>query len=133
MLRRRDASWSNPRVLAILAIIFVCGATCGAVVTRAVLHARMARRTSQQRTIDAARTYGLTRLRTELNLSPGQEAKITKLLDDYGKYYQNIEDEREDVAEHGRRHILDVLTPEQRKRFNEMFGSPGSQARAAQQ
>lgn len=73
--------------------------------------------------MDAARTYGLSRLRTELSLSPDQEAKITKLLDDYGKYYQNIEDEREDVAEHGRRHILDVLNPEQRKRFNEMFGS----------
>jgi hypothetical protein len=80
----------------------------------------------QQRTIEAARSYGLTRLRVELNLSPDQDAKITKLLDDYGKYYQNIEDEREDVAEHGRRHILDVLSPEQRKRFNEMFGAPAA-------
>jgi Spy/CpxP family protein refolding chaperone len=132
MLRRRDASWSNPRVLAILAIIFLCGATCGAVVTSAVLHAKFARKTAQQRTIDAARMYGLIRLRKELNLSPDQEAKITKLLDDYGKYYQNIEDEREDVAEHGRRHILDVLTPEQRKRFNAMFGSQAGQVRQAQ-
>lgn len=132
MLRRTDASWSNPRVLAILAVIFLCGATCGAVVTRALLHARMTVAAHQQRTIDAARTYGLKRMRTELNLSPDQEAKITKLLDDYGKYYQNIEDEREDVAEHGRRHILDVLTPEQRKRFNEMFGSPANEAKETQ-
>lgn len=126
MLRQRDASWSNPRVLAILALIFLCGATCGAVVTRSVLHWRMRTPAGQQRTIEAARSYGLTRLRVELNLSPDQDAKITKLLDDYGKYYQNIEDEREDVAEHGRRHILDVLSPEQRKRFNEMFGAPAA-------
>ena len=132
MLRRRDASWSNPRVLGILAVIFVCGAMCGAVVTHAVLHARMAVRAPQQRTMDAARTFGLKRLRVELNLSPDQEAKITKLLDDYGKYYQNIEDEREDVAEHGRRHILDVLTPEQQKRFNAMFGAPGPEVQHAQ-
>lgn len=132
MLRRKDATWSNPRVLAILAVIFVCGATCGAAVASAVLHARMAVHAPQQHTMDAARTYGLKRLRTELNLSPDQEAKITKLLDDYGKYYQNIEDEREDVAEHGRRHILDVLTPEQQKRFNAMFGAPVSEVQVTQ-
>jgi hypothetical protein len=124
MLRQNDAGWTNPRVLAILAVIFLCGAACGSVITRSLLHLRMENRISHQRTIEAARSYGLERLRSELNLSPAQEQKITKLLDDYGKYYQNIEDEREDVAEHGRRHILDLLTPEQRKRFNEMFTPP---------
>lgn len=44
-----------------------------------------------------------------------------KILDDYGKFYQNIEDEREDVAEYGRRRILNALTPEQQIRFNEMI------------
>jgi hypothetical protein len=44
-----------------------------------------------------------------------------QVLDDYGKYYQNIEDEREDVAEHGRRRILDTLTPDQQTRFNRIF------------
>ncbi len=121
MLRQKDAGWTNPRVLAILAVIFLCGAACGSVVTRTLLHSRIEARVSHQRTIEAARSYGLERLRSELNLSPAQEQRITKLLDDYGKYYQNIEDEREDVAEHGRRHILDLLTPEQRKRFNQMF------------
>lgn len=124
MLRHNDASWTNPRVLLILAMIFLCGAMCGSVVTRSLLHSRMEVRAGQQRTIEAARSYGLEHLRTELNLSPAQEASLTKLLDDYGKYYQNIEDERQDVAEHGRRHILDMLTPEQRKRFNELFGQP---------
>ncbi|HEX4169398.1 MAG TPA: hypothetical protein VHZ55_28385 [Bryobacteraceae bacterium] len=45
-----------------------------------------------------------------------------KVLDDYGKFYQNIEDEREDVAREGRRQILEALTPEQQKRFNEIIG-----------
>jgi hypothetical protein len=44
------------------------------------------------------------------------------VLDDYGKYYQNIEDEREDVAEHGKQRILSVLDERQKKRFNEIFG-----------
>ena len=42
-------------------------------------------------------------------------------LDDYAKYYQNIEEERQDVAEHGRRRILSVLNPEQQKLFRAMF------------
>ncbi len=41
-----------------------------------------------------------------------------KILDDYGKFYQNIEDEREDVAEDGKKRILEVLTPDQRRLFN---------------
>lgn len=44
-----------------------------------------------------------------------------KILDDYGKFYQNIEDEREDVAEYGRKRLLETLTPEQRTRFNQMI------------
>ena len=128
MLRTEDAGWSNPKVLTILAVIFLCGATFGSVITRSFLHSRMIVRADPHRPIEAARSYGLERLRIELNLSPVQEATITKVLDDYGKYYQNIEDEREDVAEHGRRHILEILTPDQRKRFNEIFGPP----RAAQ-
>ena len=64
---------------------------------------------------------GLGSLKAKLNLTPAQEQIITKILDDYGKFYQNIEDEREDVAEDGRRRILEALTPDQRTRFNEMI------------
>jgi len=70
--------------------------------------------------IEKARHVGLAALKTKLNLTPAQERVVTKVLDDYGKFYQNIEDERQDVAEYGRRQILEVLTPEQRARFNEM-------------
>ena len=52
-----------------------------------------------------------------LRLTPDQEKTVMKELDDYAKYYQNIEEEREDVAEHGRQRIYFVLTPEQRKRL----------------
>jgi hypothetical protein len=47
-----------------------------------------------------------------------------KVLDAYGKYYQNIEDEREDVAEHGKQRILSVLNPDQKKRFLDLLKNP---------
>ena len=79
--------------------------------------------------LEAARQVGVARLRADLNLTEAQEKTVMKVLDDYGKFYQNIEDEREDVAEYGKRRILAVLTPEQRSRFNDIFGKrvPASQ------
>ena len=122
MLRRDEAGWSNPKVLAVIALIFLCGAAVGSAVTRGYLHSRMAAPPGEQLTIEAARRVGLERLKAQLNLSPAQEQTVMKVLDDYGKYYQNIEDDREDVAAHGKQRILEVLNEQQKKRFNEIFG-----------
>jgi vacuolar-type H+-ATPase subunit H len=123
MLRQNDTGWANPKVLTILAIIFLCGAAVGSTVTRSYLHSKMFPQRQHQR-LDEAQRVGLTRLKTELNLSADQEKVVTEVLDDYAKYYQNIEDEREDVAEHGERRILDILTPAQQKKFSQIFGRP---------
>ncbi len=123
MPQRNDARWSNPKVLAILAVVFLCGAAFGSAVTRAYLHARMFDAPHDQLAIEAARRVGLGPLKVQLNLTPEQVQTVTKVLDDYGKYYQNIEDDREDVAEHGKQRILDVLNDQQKKRFNEIFSS----------
>lgn len=120
MFREDDDGWSNPKVLTIFALIFLCGLATGAAITRAYLHRHMLG-LGNTATMEAARHYGVNRLKTELNLKPDQEKTIIQVLDDYGKYYQNIEDEREDVAEHGRRRILDVLDSDQQARFNRMF------------
>ena len=71
--------------------------------------------------IESARRFGLQNLKGELNLSPEQEHFITQELDDYSKYYQNIEDERLDVAEHGKQRILNVLNDSQKRKFNDLF------------
>lgn len=107
-------------MLAIFGVIFLCGLAAGSVLTRAYLHARMPAVT-QGRTIEAAQRFGLSRLKTTLNLTSAQELTITEVLDDYSKYYQNIEEQREDVAEHGKQRILDVLDERQKNRFNEIF------------
>jgi hypothetical protein len=63
----------------------------------------------------------LAALKRQLHLTPEQEATVDRELDDYAKYYQNIEEEREDVAEHGVYRILAVLTPEQKHEFLRLF------------
>jgi len=112
MLQSDEASWSNPKVLITLVVIFLCGAAFGSVLTRSYIHQRIDKHSVP---------ITLQNLKAELKLTPDQEKTITKELDDYVKYYQNIQEQRDDVAAVGRRHILDVLTPEQKKRFNEIF------------
>ena len=122
MLRHSHVTWSNPRVLATLAVIFLCGAAVGSVITRGLLHSHI-EVTRSAPAIEQARRIGLGTLKTELNLTPAQEKVITKILDDYAKFYQNIEDEREDVAAVGKQRILEALTPDQRQRFNTLLGT----------
>jgi len=101
-------------------VIFLCGGTFGSLVTRTYLHSRIPA-LAQPTAIEEAQRYGLEPLKKQLNLTPAQEQLIDHELDEYAKYYQNIEDEREDVAEHGRQRILAVLNAQQRRRFNELL------------
>ncbi len=121
MLRQEEDGWANPKVLVIFAVIFLCGAAFGSAVTRTYLHAKLFS-AKQYHGMDAAQHIGLTGLRTRLSLTPAQEKIVMKELDDYAKYYQNIEEERDDVAAHGREHILRVLTAEQQRKFNQIYG-----------
>lgn len=52
----------------------------------------------------------LARWQTELNLTAAQSAQLQMILDDFNKYYDNV------LAE-GHERILQVLTPEQRLKF----------------
>lgn len=107
-------------MLVVLAIVFLCGLAVGAAAMRTYLHARMFP-TPEQHAIEQARRLGLDRLKTELDLTPQQDRAITGILDDYGKYYENLEDQRDDAAEMGRERILEVLNPSQKQRFNKIF------------
>jgi hypothetical protein len=120
MPNRKDNGWSNPKVLVILAIIFVCGVAVGSAITRSYLRNVM-NPASSVRAVEVARQVGVARLKTELNLTPAQEKSLMQVLDDYGKYYQNIEDDRDDVAAHSQQLILNLLTTGQQKRFKQIL------------
>jgi hypothetical protein len=108
-----DASWSNPKILLVLVLIFLCGTAVGSAVTQRVIHSRVTRSRSLE--------VQLKDLKSALGLTIQQQQIVNKELDDYAKYYQNIEEERANVARYGKERIFKVLTPEQQKRFNEIF------------
>ncbi len=87
---------------------------------REFMHMRVPASDAQM--IEAARSLPPELLSNQLKLTPDQKKAIIGELDEYAKYYQNIEIERSDVARHGMQAIMDRLNEDQRKQFSKMFG-----------
>lgn len=78
---------------------------------------------SDAQMIEAARSLPPDFLAQQLNLTAEQKKAVTGQLDEYAKYYQNIEEERSDVARHGVQAIMDCLNQDQRRLFAKMCGA----------
>jgi hypothetical protein len=118
-----DSGWWNPRVLAILAIVFFCGTAFGAAAMRVYLHRVMVSPNGPQLVYNGHRVF-LSQLDKELNLRPEQKLQIELILDDFAKYYQNLEEQRQEVAEHGKQKIMELLDDPQRARFEQLLHTP---------
>jgi Spy/CpxP family protein refolding chaperone len=117
-------SWSNPRVLAVLLLVFLSGGLTGAITLR-FIRARMASRPAAQ--ISTAASWNnkdgfLSKCRKELNLTPTQEQKMAAVLDDYRMYYQNLQEQLDEVRATGKGRILEILDPQQKQKFEKLLG-----------
>lgn len=124
MLHRGEGGWPNAKVVVILAVVFLSGSVFGAAAMRQYLHTRLHLPSAHDFVYHGQRV-GFENLKSELSLTPDQEETVKQVLDDFAKYYQNLEDQREDVTEAGKRKIFAVLTPEQKRRFNDLFQERG--------
>ncbi len=114
------ASWRNPRILALLLLIFLCGALAGAITMRAGLHERLHRNARMPFWTDRGQVFSYETLQKELNLTPDQSERLKSILDDFVKYHDDLEAQIEDVRATGRNRIVQILTPEQRTRFEKL-------------
>ncbi|HYW84678.1 MAG TPA: hypothetical protein VFB30_15555 [Spirochaetia bacterium] len=111
-------SWQNPRVLAILVLVFLSGAACGALTMRAGLHARLHPNASTLWKNDTLLSYD--KLTQELNLRPEQRRQLKTILDDYARYHQDLQAQLDDWKATGKNQILRILDPGQRDHFEQM-------------
>ena len=112
------ASWQNPKVLTTLVMVFLVGALTGAIAMRAGLHAELHRSAAYWQGEKAQFSYD--QLKSQLNLTQEQSDKLRTILDDFVKYHDDLEAQIEDVRATGRNRIIQILNPEQRKRFNQL-------------
>jgi len=129
-------SWSNPRVLSVLLLVFLAGGLSGAIALRLIRNSRptvAVRSGSTGGGTSNTAAPGISawsnkdgfmgRCRKELDLRPEQAEKISAVLDDYKMYYQNLQEQLEEVRVTGKGRILEILDDEQKKKFEKLLAA----------
>jgi Spy/CpxP family protein refolding chaperone len=115
-----QAPWREPRILSTLFLVFLAGAASGALSMRLGLHDRLRGAVSSS-TPEASREVVLRKFQSELDLTDDQSQKLAMVLDDWGQYYQSLQEQLEDLRSTGKNRILEILNPDQRDRFEKMM------------
>lgn len=118
MFASDQPSWQNPRILTTLVLVFLTGALTGAISMRAGLHEKLHQSAAYWKGDKVDFSYD--QLKKELNLTPDQSERLKTILDDFVKYHEDLEAQIEDVRATGRNRIIQMLTPDQRKRFEQL-------------
>jgi Spy/CpxP family protein refolding chaperone len=118
MFASDQPTWQNPRILTTLVLVFLAGAMAGAIGMQAGLHRKLHENVTYWKGDKDVFSYDV--LKKDLNLTPDQSERLKTILDDFVKYHQDLETQIEDVRATGRNRILQILTSEQRKRFEQL-------------
>ena len=112
--------WRNPRILLVLVVVFLCGASAGMVVLR-VAQNNWIRSQTQPAWKEGGKQASIERFRKELNLTPAQTEQLESILDDFFTYYHTLQAQLDDVRMSGRQRILRILDDGQKKKFEKIM------------
>lgn len=108
------------RAILYLAAIFVLGVVVGALGERLVER----RWGWEHQSWQERRAHVVDRFTKELNLTPQQRDQLARILDETGQQYQALHEQVRQqynaIRQSGRQRIREILTPEQRTRFEEI-------------
>ncbi len=110
----------NVRIATTLLLVFAAGAISGALTVRYGLPAARANRSGPSLKLGNKEIF-LQKFKKELDLTPAQVRDVSAALEDFNMYYQSLQDQLEDVRSTGKSRILQILTPEQRTKFEQML------------
>jgi Spy/CpxP family protein refolding chaperone len=118
-----DANQSNRKALLLVFILFVLGIALGSVGTYVVTTRVQAAR--PQATLSRNPGHTMAMFTRDLNLNQDQQNQIQAILNDtrsrYAELHQKLDPEYEQVRHEGRERIRQVLTPEQRPKFEDLL------------
>jgi hypothetical protein len=107
-------TWSNPRVLGTLLLVFLAGMGTGALTVK--LYARRAA-TSRAAISTLEKKVMLDQFKKDLELDATQVEKIEIILDDFMKYVHDLQNQMDETRRYGREKILRILNEDQKKKF----------------
>jgi Spy/CpxP family protein refolding chaperone len=114
-----SAPWQNPRVVSTLLLVFLAGASAGALTMRLGFHERHHTPVAIG-SREPSREAVLQNFKTKLGLTTEQANEIAMILEDYRHYYESLEDQLDDLRATGKSRILEVLNPAQRAKFQKI-------------
>lgn len=112
-------SWSHPKVIAALLVVFLAGAASGAIAFRAISRNTLTGKAKAMRSMD--RKELMDYFRREMALSEDQRQRVESLLEDHFKMLQMLGAQTEEVRVHGRESIAKLLSEEQRRKFENLM------------
>jgi Spy/CpxP family protein refolding chaperone len=117
-----DANQGNRKAVLLVFVLFALGVALGSVGTYMVTTRVLAARPQTTLTRNPGHMAIFTR---DLNLSQDQQTQIQAILNDtrarYAELHQKLDPEYEQVRHEGRERIRQVLTPEQRPKFEDLL------------
>jgi Spy/CpxP family protein refolding chaperone len=91
-------------------LVFLCGVVLGAVVMSFLGHATI----HGAPPVSTGLSMSVREWKDQLDLSDEQTVQLTSVLDDFSHYYDNV------LAD-GQTRIMQILNPEQRRKFEQML------------
>jgi len=117
-----DANQGNRKAVLLVFVLFALGIALGSVGTYVVTTRVLAARPQATLAHNPGHMEMFTR---DLNLNQDQQNQIQAILNDtrarYAELHQKLDPEYEQVRHEGRQRIRQVLTPEQRPKFEELL------------
>ena len=115
----RQVTWHNRRILSTLLLVFLCGVVAGALAMSLGAHKWMHKGAPYWD--EGGKQISVEKFTKELDLTPQQARDLETVLDDFMKYYGNLQSEMAEVRATGKHNILRLLNDEQKRRFEKML------------
>jgi len=117
-----DANQGSRKAYLLVLVLFILGIALGSVGTYLVTLRVQAARPQANPGRNPGHMAMFTR---DLNLNPDQQTQIQSILNDtrarYAELHEKLDPEYEQVRQQGRERIRQVLTPEQRPKFEDLL------------
>ncbi len=112
----------NVRIATTLLLVFVAGGIAGALTVRYGMQSGRLTRPGAGPSLKLGnKEIFLQKFKKELELTPDQVHDVSAALEDFNMYYQSLQDQLEDVRSTGKNRILQILTPDQKIKFERML------------
>lgn len=113
--------WRNPKVVGLLALIYLCGVITGFIILRYANASAGTRAGVGHYWTSGGKEMSLQKWKKELDLTPAQAAEMETVLDDFVMYYDTLQAQMDEVRASGKAKIEQILNERQRQKFDKML------------